>query len=64
MTAAVCDIRDPERVAEVFDAAQAAFGLPDVLVNNAAANFPSPRRTCRRTPGGRWSTSPSPVPGS
>ncbi len=26
----------------MFDAAQAAFGLPDVLVNNAAANFPSP----------------------
>ncbi|MFI1944765.1 SDR family oxidoreductase [Streptomyces virginiae] len=42
VTAAVCDIRDPERVADVFDAAQAAFGLPDVLVNNAAANFPSP----------------------
>ncbi|MFJ3964668.1 SDR family oxidoreductase [Streptomyces sp. NPDC090036] len=42
VTAAVCDIRDPERVAEVFDAAQAASGLPDVLVNNAAANFPSP----------------------
>ncbi|MFD8635911.1 SDR family oxidoreductase [Streptomyces sp. NPDC059533] len=42
VTAAVCDIRDPERVAEVFDAAEAAFGLPDVLVNNAAANFPSP----------------------
>ncbi|WP_234330942.1 SDR family oxidoreductase [Streptomyces sp. NRRL F-4474] len=42
VAAAVCDIRDPERVAEVFDAAQAAIGLPDVLVNNAAANFPSP----------------------
>ncbi|MEU9143761.1 SDR family oxidoreductase [Streptomyces sp. NPDC048349] len=42
VTAAVCDIRDPERVAEVFDAARAASGLPDVLVNNAAANFPSP----------------------
>ncbi|MFG2988058.1 SDR family oxidoreductase [Streptomyces sp. NPDC048257] len=42
VTAAVCDIRDPDRVAEVFDAAQAASGLPDVLVNNAAANFPSP----------------------
>ncbi|WP_079407258.1 SDR family oxidoreductase [Streptomyces sp. 3211] len=42
VAAAVCDIRDPERVAEVFDAAQAAFGLPDVLVNNAAANFPAP----------------------
>ncbi|MFI6146869.1 SDR family oxidoreductase [Streptomyces sp. NPDC051109] len=42
VTAAVCDIRDPERIAEVFDAAQAALGLPDVLVNNAAANFPCP----------------------
>ncbi|MEV7414446.1 SDR family oxidoreductase [Streptomyces sp. NPDC089919] len=40
--AAVCDIREPERIAEVFDAAEAAFGLPDVLVNNAAANFPVP----------------------
>ncbi|MEU1472281.1 SDR family oxidoreductase [Streptomyces sp. NPDC005761] len=36
------DIRDPERITEVFDAAEAELGLPDVLVNNAAANFPSP----------------------
>ncbi|MFF5449482.1 SDR family oxidoreductase [Streptomyces sp. NPDC012888] len=42
VTAAVCDIRDPGRVAEVFDAAAAAGRLPDVLVNNAAANFPCP----------------------
>ncbi|WAL93819.1 SDR family oxidoreductase [Streptomyces sp. Je 1-369] len=42
VTAAVCDIRDADRVAEVFDAAQGAYGLPDVLVNNAAANFPVP----------------------
>ncbi|WP_405714650.1 SDR family oxidoreductase [Streptomyces xanthophaeus] len=42
VAAVACDIRDPERVAEVFDAAEAALGLPDVLVNNAAANFPSP----------------------
>lgn len=42
VTSAVCDIRDPERIAEVFDAAQAALGLPDVLINNAAANFPCP----------------------
>ncbi|MFF8538355.1 SDR family oxidoreductase [Streptomyces sp. NPDC015532] len=35
---AVCDIRDPKRVSEVFDAS----ALPDVLVNNAAANFPVP----------------------
>ncbi|MGW7454743.1 SDR family oxidoreductase [Streptomyces sp. NPDC054787] len=40
VTSAVCDIRDPEGVAELFDAAEAALGLPDVLVNNAAANFP------------------------
>lgn len=37
-----CDIRDPDAVAAVFDAAEAAFGLPTVLVNNAAANFPVP----------------------
>ncbi|MEU8462109.1 SDR family oxidoreductase [Streptomyces sp. NPDC029003] len=42
VAAAVCDIRDPERVAEVFDAAEAALAAPDVLVNNAAANFPCP----------------------
>lgn len=37
-----CDIRDPDSVAAAFDAAEAAFGLPGVLVNNAAANFPVP----------------------
>ncbi|MCB5164221.1 SDR family oxidoreductase [Streptomyces bambusae] len=42
VAAAVCDVRDPERVAAVFDAAEAACGLPDVLVNSAAANFPCP----------------------
>jgi NAD(P)-dependent dehydrogenase (short-subunit alcohol dehydrogenase family) len=35
-----CDIRQPEQIAAAFDAAEAEFGLPDVLVNNAAANFP------------------------
>jgi NAD(P)-dependent dehydrogenase (short-subunit alcohol dehydrogenase family) len=35
---AVCDIRDPKRISEVFD----GCALPDVLVNNAAANFPVP----------------------
>lgn len=39
---AVCDIREPEQVAGAFDIAEAAFGLPGVLVNNAAANFPVP----------------------
>ncbi len=37
-----CDIREPEQVAAAFDAATARFHLPDVLVNNAAANFPVP----------------------
>ena len=37
-----CDIRDPEAIASAFDAASEAFGMPAVLVNNAAANFPSP----------------------
>jgi NAD(P)-dependent dehydrogenase (short-subunit alcohol dehydrogenase family) len=37
-----CDIRDPEQVSTAFDEASAQFGLPDVLVNNAAANFPVP----------------------
>ncbi len=35
-----CDIRNPEQISAAFDAAESAFGLPDVLVNNAAANFP------------------------
>ncbi|TGB14581.1 SDR family oxidoreductase [Streptomyces sp. MZ04] len=42
VTAVPCDIRDPDRVSAAFDAAQEAYGLPDVLVNNAAANFPVP----------------------
>ncbi|MBL7491433.1 SDR family oxidoreductase [Frankia sp. AgB1.9] len=37
-----CDIRDPAQVAALFDAAEQEFGLPGVLVNNAAANFPVP----------------------
>jgi NAD(P)-dependent dehydrogenase (short-subunit alcohol dehydrogenase family) len=37
-----CDIRDPAAVAAAFDAAEEAVGLPGVLVNNAAANFPVP----------------------
>jgi NAD(P)-dependent dehydrogenase (short-subunit alcohol dehydrogenase family) len=37
-----CDIRDADQIAAAFDTAVEAFGLPDVLINNAAANFPSP----------------------
>jgi NAD(P)-dependent dehydrogenase (short-subunit alcohol dehydrogenase family) len=42
VAAVSCDIRDPEQIATAFDEATAAFGLPHVLVNNAAANFPVP----------------------
>jgi NAD(P)-dependent dehydrogenase (short-subunit alcohol dehydrogenase family) len=41
-TVVTCDIRDADAVTAAFDAATDAFGLPDVLVNNAAANFPVP----------------------
>jgi len=37
-----CDIREPEQIAAMFDAATERFGLPGTLVNNAAANFPVP----------------------
>lgn len=39
---AACDIRDPDAITMAFDTAEQAFGLPDVLINNAAANFPAP----------------------
>lgn len=42
VTTVPCDIRDPEQIAAAFDRAEEAFGLPHVLVNNAAANFPVP----------------------
>jgi len=37
-----CDIRDPDSIASAFDEAERAFSLPQVLINNAAANFPVP----------------------
>jgi NAD(P)-dependent dehydrogenase (short-subunit alcohol dehydrogenase family) len=40
--AVTCDIRDAASIEAAFDAAVDAFGLPSVLVNNAAANFPVP----------------------
>jgi len=40
--AVACDVRKPEEIAAAFDEAERAFGLPTVLVNNAAANFPVP----------------------
>jgi NAD(P)-dependent dehydrogenase (short-subunit alcohol dehydrogenase family) len=40
--AVACDIRDADQVSAAFTAAEEAFSLPGVLVNNAAANFPVP----------------------
>ncbi|MEZ5209393.1 MAG: SDR family oxidoreductase [Acidimicrobiales bacterium] len=37
-----CDIREPDQIAAAFDTAEERFGLPGVLINNAAANFPVP----------------------
>jgi len=37
-----CDIRQPEAVAAAFDRIESGLGLPAVLVNNAAGNFPVP----------------------
>jgi NAD(P)-dependent dehydrogenase (short-subunit alcohol dehydrogenase family) len=37
-----CDIRDPEQIARAFDDIVAKWSLPEVLINNAAANFPVP----------------------
>ncbi len=40
--AVACDIRQPEQIAAAFDAVERELGLPSVLVNNAAGNFPVP----------------------
>ena len=37
-----CDIRQADAVAAAFDTIEASLGLPGVLVNNAAGNFPVP----------------------
>ena len=37
-----CDIRDPDAIANAFDAVESGLGPIDVLVNNAAGNFPVP----------------------
>ena len=36
------DIREPDTIAAAFDALEGDVGLPGILVNNAAANFPVP----------------------
>lgn len=40
--AVACDIRDAEQIAQAFDDIEAKLGTVDVLINNAAANFPVP----------------------
>src|SRR4029077_6755696 len=42
VTTVACGLRDPEQISAAFDDAEAADGLPQVLINNAAANFPVP----------------------
>jgi len=42
VAAVACDIRDAEQIAAAFDAVEEQLGLPRVLINNAAANFPVP----------------------
>jgi NAD(P)-dependent dehydrogenase (short-subunit alcohol dehydrogenase family) len=37
-----CDIRDADQIAAAFSTATVELGLPGVLINNAAANFPVP----------------------
>ncbi|MCL4130241.1 UNVERIFIED_CONTAM: hypothetical protein GTU68_036516 [Idotea baltica] len=36
------DVRDPEKIKAAFDACEAKFGVPTVIINNAAGNFVSP----------------------
>jgi NAD(P)-dependent dehydrogenase (short-subunit alcohol dehydrogenase family) len=42
VVAVTCDIRDAESITTAFSEVERSFGLPQVLVNNAAANFPVP----------------------
>jgi NAD(P)-dependent dehydrogenase (short-subunit alcohol dehydrogenase family) len=37
-----CDIREPESITAAFDDTEGAWGTPQILINNAAANFPVP----------------------
>lgn len=38
----ICDIRDADSIAAALDMIDSTYGLPSVLINNAAANFPVP----------------------
>ena len=53
-----CDIRDADQIAAMFDAAESAFHLPDVLDQQRGGELPGAvARTCRRTRGAASSTS-------
>jgi 3-oxoacyl-[acyl-carrier protein] reductase len=41
-TAFAADVRDPRAVREALDAVRAHFGIPEILVNNAARTVPRP----------------------
>ena len=59
-----CDIRDPDQVGAAFDQATATFGLPGVLINNVAANFPVPAEDMSPNAWRTSSTSHSTAPSS
>ncbi len=40
--AVACDVRDAEAISRAFDEIETKLGPVDVLINNAAGNFPSP----------------------
>ena len=40
--AVACDVRDPEAIEHAFDEIETTLGPVDVLINNAAGNFPAP----------------------
>ncbi|MDR3388863.1 MAG: SDR family oxidoreductase, partial [Rudaea sp.] len=40
--AVACDVRDPVAIASAFDEIEVKFGPIDILINNAAGNFPAP----------------------
>ena len=33
------DVRDPDSVTSAFDSCESKFGVPNVIINNAAGNF-------------------------
>ncbi|MEZ5168207.1 MAG: SDR family NAD(P)-dependent oxidoreductase [Acidimicrobiales bacterium] len=59
-----CDIRDPDSIAAAFDAAEDAFDLPSVCINNRRPTSRCRPRTCRPTRGAPSSTLRSTAPSS